>query len=321
MALLTSCLFPFSNVLSLLVLPPETWKATSSRSVDRSAVADVLARYLRYVSYWLLSFLSYKVLPHPGPDAATYSWKWISVVVARNLLITHITYGGFHYFLYECKWTRDAIRSKKFWDANLRQDGSLDTKKGYDPSRDRRLTSFGVVLGSLMECFVLHMWATAKWNSYDDFWKHWVWSLTLVALLPYWADFHFFFIHRFIHPWCPQRLGRYDLGKFLYKHVHSIHHKSYNTGPWTGLAMHPFEQLLFFSSILVPIAQHPMHLYLGFFHKLIAPLGGHDGFSEPGGDGYFHFLHHKHFEINYGSPTVPLDKLFGTYSDGSSKRS
>ena len=76
-------------------------------------------------------------------------------------------------------------------------------------------------------------------------------------------------------------------------------------------------QLLFFSSILLPLAQHPLHFYLGFFHKLIAPLGGHDGFAEPGGDGYFHFLHHKHFEVNYGSPTVPLDKLFGSFSDGS----
>ena len=31
-------------------------------------------------------------------------------------------------------------------------------------------------------------------------------------------------------------------GAFLYRHVHSLHHKSYNPGPWSGLAMHPIER-------------------------------------------------------------------------------
>jgi hypothetical protein len=30
-----------------------------------------------------------------------------------------------------------------------------------------------------------------------------------------------------------------DPGRLLYKYVHSLHHKSYNPGPWSGLAMHP----------------------------------------------------------------------------------
>ena len=81
--------------------------------------------------------------------------------------------------------------------------------------------------------------------------------------------------------------------------------------------MHPVEHFLFFTSLLVPLSQHPLHLYCGLFYKLIAPLAGHDGFEAPGGDGYFHYLHHKFFEVNYGSPLLPLDKLFGTYSDGS----
>ena len=32
---------------------------------------------------------------------------------------------------------------------------------------------------------------------------------------------------------------------------------------------------------------------------------------------YAHYLHHKHFEVNYGDGLVPLDKLFGTWHDGS----
>jgi sterol desaturase/sphingolipid hydroxylase (fatty acid hydroxylase superfamily) len=31
---------------------------------------------------------------------------------------------------------------------------------------------------------------------------------------------------------------------------------------------------------------------------------------------YSHYLHHKHFEVNYGDGLMPLDKLFGTWHDG-----
>merc|ERR1711874_638210 len=41
---------------------------------------------------------------------------------------------------------------------------------------------------------------------------------------------------------------------------------------------------------------------------------GHDGFMWPGSGDYFHMLHHKHFDCNYGAMHVPLDYLFGTYA-------
>jgi len=52
---------------------------------------------------------------------------------------------------------------------------------------------------------------------------------------------------------------------------------------------------------------------------------GHIGFDkmEVTGDtaidshAYTHYLHHKYFEVNYGDGLVPLDKLFGTFHDGS----
>ena len=31
---------------------------------------------------------------------------------------------------------------------------------------------------------------------------------------------------------------------------------------------------------------------------------------------YTHYLHHKYFEVNYGDGLVPLDKVFGTWHDG-----
>lgn len=32
---------------------------------------------------------------------------------------------------------------------------------------------------------------------------------------------------------------------------------------------------------------------------------------------YFHYLHHRYYDFNYGEATIPLDKLFGTFKDGS----
>ena len=31
---------------------------------------------------------------------------------------------------------------------------------------------------------------------------------------------------------------------------------------------------------------------------------------------YTHYLHHKYFEVNYGDGLMPLDKLFGSWHDG-----
>ena len=39
-------------------------------------------------------------------------------------------------------------------------------------------------------------------------------------------------------------------------------------------------------------------------------------FQWPGSGDYFHNLHHKHFDCNYGAMHVPMDYWFGTYAGG-----
>ena len=39
----------------------------------------------------------------------------------------------------------------------------------------------------------------------------------------------------------------------------------------------------------------------------------HDGFGPPSAGVYFHFLHHSHFDCNYGDTVMPLDWLFGSF--------
>ena len=33
-------------------------------------------------------------------------------------------------------------------------------------------------------------------------------------------------------------------------------------------------------------------------------------------DSFFHYLHHRYFECNYGNSKLPLDRWFGTFHDG-----
>ena len=53
-----------------------------------------------------------------------------------------------------------------------------------------------------------------------------------------------------------------DIGAFLYRHVHSFHHKSYNPGPWSSLSMHPVEHCFYFSLTFIILAMpvHPLHV-------------------------------------------------------------
>jgi len=54
----------------------------------------------------------------------------------------------------------------------------------------------------------------------------------------------------------------------------------------------------------------------------LTPAPGHSGFEGkvvkvlPFGS-YFHYLHHRLFDCNYGESTIPMDKWFGIFEDGS----
>ena len=70
--------------------------------------------------------------------------------------------------------------------------------------------------------------------------------------------------------------------------------------PWLSSSTVPWAPGWF---VLHPQNTHHHHL-----------LQGHDGFQWPGSGDYFHMLHHKHFDCNYGAMHVPLDWIFGTYA-------
>ena len=135
-------------------------------------------------------------------------------------------------------------------------------------------------------------------------------------LIIFFESIHFYFIHRLLH------------FKFFYKFFHHIHHRNGNPGPWAGISMHPFEHLLYFSTVLIDfvIPSHPIHILFHFMITTIGAVIGHCGFDgflinkkNKVALGHFHHqLHHRHFECNYGTIETPIDVIFKSFHDGTS---
>ena len=134
----------------------------------------------------------------------------------------------------------------------------------------------------------------------------------MVFIIPFWREVPFYLTHRPLH-WKP-----------LYKHMQCLHYKNRNTNAWSGMAMHPVETIIYVSVVCLHwiVPSHPLHFLFNPQHVALAPADSHHGFEGPiirdkvPTGSYFHYLHHRYFECNYGGLVFPLDRWFGTFQDG-----
>ena len=84
---------------------------------------------------------------------------------------------------------------------------------------------------------------TVTWSSAP------VWFVLWMLLIPMWSGLHFYWVHRLEHH--PK----------LYKHVHAVHHRNVNIGPWSGISNHWYENILYFTTYFIHliIPSHPLH--------------------------------------------------------------
>lgn len=129
-------------------------------------------------------------------------------------------------------------------------------------------------------------------------------TLLLCILLPNFRDVHFYFAHRLIH--C----------RFIYKYIHSLHHRNSDIEPFAGLCMHPLEHMFYFTCYAPCLLfhLHPIILFWMGVHLLLAPAASHSGFEDHFSADLVHYLHHRYTDCNYGVPqSIPFDVWFGTY--------
>ena len=226
----------------------------------------------------------------------------------RNTVLMLIVIGGQHWWLhirraqgtefkYETRWLSESRKSFTF--NNQTRDNVFWT-----------LVSGGGI-AAIYESVMFRLYATESIPQLSS-----LWAIALMTFGVFGIEgVHFYLNHRLLH---------FDS---LYGWAHALHHRNVNTGPWSGISMHPVEHLLYMSLpfVFIVVPGSPFIATFCMVYLMISPSPSHSGFDRfvvkegsnfRGGD-YFHHLHHRYFEVNYGMLLLPLDKWFGTFHDGS----
>ena len=198
-------------------------------------------------------------------------------------------------------------------------------------AHDAFWSTCSTLISSVFELALFYHYAksAASWvqpGATDSWYTH-VPTIAWALTMPYWRLAHFYTVHRLMHKWFPSRAPGTgvipDVGAFLYKHVHGLHHLSKNPTAWSGVSMHPVESSCYYSAMLIPLAVttalslpmvHPIVFLYTKLDLTIAALVGHDGVGYPGGASQGHWLHHALIDCNFGENYAPFDWLFGTWA-------
>ncbi|WP_298916606.1 sterol desaturase family protein [uncultured Roseobacter sp.] len=276
-----------------------------------------------YAAFWLeistttlcfvLALAAYFVILPELAEMQVLAWGGVIKVWLANLVPQVICAGTLHYWLI----MRKGQGEKTKYDPRdqARNNGTFTFGNQVHDNMFWHIAS-GITLWTAAQ--VLVFWAMA--NGYAPvmlFPGNPVWFVAFFVLLPIWSSFHFYWVHRLLH-WPP-----------LYKAAHALHHRNVNVGPWSGISMHPIEHLLFYTNFAIHfvVPSHPLHVLFHGYVQSTHPVFSHSGFEEIiVGDKrqakagvFFHQLHHRYFECNYGTVEMPWDRWFGSYHDGSAQ--
>lgn len=268
-----------------------------------------------YNAFWLIVAIVTWVLLTPELQAMqAIEAGWVGLLLARNVVFVLLVFGGLHLYFYLLRAQGDELRftSRSFAVGNRRFRFNHQV-------RDNMFHTllYGVPVFTAFEAITY--WGFA--NGFLGYGSNasggvgfWLWSALLFLLAPVIHALHFYFGHRLMHT------------KHLYRRFHALHHRNVDIGPWSGLSMHPVEHVVYFSTVAVQwlLAIHPLNALFQIQLAVFYAAFGHTGFEKLmlgknlgiDGGSHFHYLHHKHFECNYGGSLVPLDRLFGTFHDG-----
>ena len=261
--------------------------------------------------FLLLAFFTFYFLLPETEVMTTLAPGWIFKVALRDLILFLIVTGGLHWWFYMRKG-----QGKKFkYDTQPRKKKSklFSFNNHIYDNMFWSLVS-GIPIWVAFEVLLLWSFASGKIEIFQ-FSDGWIWFCLWFPILQIWQSFHFYWWHRMLHI------------PFFYKIAHSVHHRNVNPGPWSGYSMHPIEHTLFVSSLLIHfvIPSHPVHVLYHLYWLVLGTVSTHSGYEDIWirdkslltVGSFFHHLHHRYFNCNYGNPEIPLDRWFGSYHDGS----
>ena len=261
----------------------------------------------------LLSIVTWLYLQPALERCREFEFGWVAQMWGRNLALMIVIAGGLHLYFYRYKKQGTALKYDK---RDQIQDHKSFTFNNQVLDNMFWSLASGVTIWTALEA--VSMWAFA--NGYITmltFAEHPVWFVLWMIAIPMWNSAHFYAIHRLLH-W-----------PVLYKRFHALHHRNVNVGPWSGISMHPVEHVLYFSSVVIHwvVASHPVHVIYNLQFDALNAVYGHCGFENmlirgkrrlPLGT-FYHQLHHRYFECNYGTGEVPIDVWVDSFHDGSAQ--
>jgi sterol desaturase/sphingolipid hydroxylase (fatty acid hydroxylase superfamily) len=128
----------------------------------------------------------------------------------------------------------------------------------------------------------------------------WVWLVISLPLLIVWHDAYFYWTHRLLHT------------RWLFRHVHHVHHRSREPSPYTAFSFHPIEALVQIGVLPLALCVVPLNdgVLLAFtVHYFVRSAHGHAGVETMPRGFARHWLgglfattthHHLHHETGRG---------------------
>ena len=259
--------------------------------------------------FWMvLAVLVWQFMTPSLESMHNFSIGWFVQLWIRNAVILAAIAGSLHWWFH---MHRGQERDTKFIAPWLATD---------DPKflwRDQVLDNmtFSVVSGvTIWTCYeaATWWWYANGYVSTVSFAEQPVYCVLMIWGVFCWSTLHFYLNHRLLH------------FKPFYTIAHERHHRNVNTGPWSGISMHPLEHLIYFTVFLLwwVIPVHPVVIILTGLFQGVSPAVSHSGFDYlkvgnrlkiPTGDN-FHNMHHRLFNVNYGNSIMPIDRLFNSWN-------
>lgn len=261
------------------------------RSAFKDIVTGTYFFYSPNITWLLLCAAVWFFFPY---NVQATSWQESLI---ERLLLNHVvilSYIGFwHFTLYGLGWgKRPFVADRSYSYAKL--------------FHNMFYTELGVLQWAFTEAAFLHCYRTGKLQIDENletsksYLQLAIWSLAVPLI----RDMHFYLAHRLIHT------------RFLYKYIHSVHHRNTDIEPFSGLCMHPCEHLYYFTCYapLLLIKHHPFVLFWMGMHTVLTPAASHSGYEDHFSADLYHYCHHRYYECNYAGG-IPIDQWFGTYRD------
>ena len=199
------------------------------------------------------------------PDLARFASLTVDDVALlwlRNAVMMFVLIGGLHWWLHIRRAQGTDFKYEERWLATKRKSFTFNNQ-----TRDNMFWTLvsGGGIAALYEAIMLHLYAGGSIPQLDAFW-----AIALMTLAVFWIEgVHFYLNHRLLHV------------DPIYAWAHALHHRNVNTGPWTGISMHPLEHLLYFTLPFVFLVI-PGSPYIATFccvYLMLSPAPSHSGFD------------------------------------------